>query len=346
MSGDLERRYRRVLRLLPRYYRDEWEEDMVAAFVDSWLTGDPEADEYITRVAGPSEAEVASVAGLAVRLYLGGAGTPRRYFAWGQAIRGAVLAVTLVYAMQGLAVLVFLARSRRLFGWLPAPPWAMHAGPLYLAWPAVWYLADCAWIVVFVALVLGHYRTARVVAAAAIVPDLVAFLQPQLTGTTNLPVGWPYLVLRDLVPVLAMIAFHRDAPPAARRPWLLALPAGYLLLAVPLRAVQATSYSPWLPPDFLGLCCLLVALACLAHAPWAWSRRADSSGVWSLTLTLLAAYAGACQLAMLLVYDLPHPAAVKPNLAELLIVAAAIVLVAPDAVRAQAAEPAPRPWTP
>ena len=43
----LERRCRRVLRLLPGYYRDKWEEDMVAAFLDSRLTGDPEEDEYI-----------------------------------------------------------------------------------------------------------------------------------------------------------------------------------------------------------------------------------------------------------------------------------------------------------
>ena len=46
MSGglDLEQRYRRVLRLLPGYYRDKWEEDMVAAFLDSWLTGDRHHD--------------------------------------------------------------------------------------------------------------------------------------------------------------------------------------------------------------------------------------------------------------------------------------------------------------
>jgi hypothetical protein len=46
MSGDLdlEQRYRRVLRLLPGYYRDKWEEDMVAAFLDSWMTGDPDED--------------------------------------------------------------------------------------------------------------------------------------------------------------------------------------------------------------------------------------------------------------------------------------------------------------
>ncbi len=49
MSGGpgLEQRYRRVLRLLPGYYRDRWEEDMVAAFLDSWLTGDPDEDDCI-----------------------------------------------------------------------------------------------------------------------------------------------------------------------------------------------------------------------------------------------------------------------------------------------------------
>jgi PadR family transcriptional regulator, regulatory protein PadR len=76
-GGKLERRYRRVLQLLPGWYRQRWEDDMVAAFLDSWLTGDPEADEYITQAAGPSSAEVASVAGLAARLHLTGAATSR-----------------------------------------------------------------------------------------------------------------------------------------------------------------------------------------------------------------------------------------------------------------------------
>ena len=98
-----------------------------------------------------------------------------------------------------------------------------------------------------------------------------------------------------------MAAFHRDAPPAARRPWLLALPATYLLVAVPLLALQATGNSAWLP-DSSGLFCVLVALACLAHAPRAWSRQAAGSGVWSLTLTLLAAVAGAYRIASLADY--------------------------------------------
>src|SRR3984885_15182530 len=288
MSGDLERRYRRVLRLLPGYYRERWEEDMVAAFLDGWLTGDAEADEFINKVARPEWAEVASVVGLAARLYLGGAGTPRRYFAGGQAVRRAVLAVMLVHAVLGVDVLVRTAWSRRLFG-LPAPPAIVMTASLDGVWPAVYYAVNVAWIVIFVALVFGHYRTARVLAVLAIVPGLVASLQDQLTGSMPAPfASWAFWVPLTLAPVLAMAAFHAAAPPAARWPWLLALPAGYLVVVVPLLALQATGDAAWVP-DLPGQCCLLAALACLAHAPRAWSRRAAGSGPWSLALVLLAA---------------------------------------------------------
>jgi len=141
MSGglDLEQRYRRVLRLLPGYYRQRWEEDMVAAFLDSWHSGDPEDDEWAPEFCKPTWGEVASVAGLAARLHLGGAATPRRYFAWGQAVRRAVLAVLLVHAVLGLEVLVRTAWSRRLFG-LPAPPASLAVfspggpGPRCITW--------------------------------------------------------------------------------------------------------------------------------------------------------------------------------------------------------------------
>jgi hypothetical protein len=341
MSGDLERRYRRVLRLLPGYYREQWEEDMAAAFLDSWLTGDPEADEYISKAARPGWAETTSVAGLAARLYLGGAGAPRRYFAWGQAVRRAVLAVMLVHAVVGLNVLVRTAWSRRLFG-LPAPPASLMTASPGGVWPTVFYMVNFAWIVIFVALVLGHYRTARVLAVLAIAPGLVALVQAQLTGIMPAPFGsWAFWVLLNFVPVVAMTAFHSGAPPAARLPWLLALPAGYLLVVVPLLVMQATGNSAWLP-DFPGLCCVLVALACLAHAPRAWSRQAGGSGAWSLTLTLLGAVTGAYRIATLGGY-LHDPHLIKVSLTELLILAAAAALVAPDAARAQAATPASPP---
>jgi hypothetical protein len=335
----LEQRYRRVLRLLPGWYRERWEQDMVAAFLDSWHSGDPEDDEWALEFCRPTWGEVASVAGLAARLYLGGAATPRRYFAWGQAVRNAVLTVVLVHAVLGLEVLVRAAWSRRLFG-LPAPPAILVVFSPGVVWPAVYHLVNIAWIVIFVTLALGHNRTARVLAVLAIVPGLAALLQAEFTGVMPAPFGpWAWWVLFDLALVLAMASFHRDAPPAARWPWLLSLPAGYLLVFGPVLTLLATGNSAWLP-DFPGLCCLLAALACLAHAPRAWSRQAAGSGVWSLTLTLLAAVAGANRIVTLTGY-LHDPHLIKVSLAELLILVAAAALVAHDAARAQKATPAP-----
>jgi hypothetical protein len=335
MSGDLdlERRYRRVLRLLPAYYRQQWEEDMVAAFLDGWLTGDPETDEYIMTAAGPSWAEVASVAGLAARLYLGAVGTPRRYLAWGQAIRGAVLALVLTHAIWGLGQILVVALSHRLYGWLPPAP---AVGGI---WLTMWYLIGCAWVVVFMALVLGYYGIARIAAVLSVVAALAIVLQGQLTGSlVSSFASWSYWVLMDLVPVAAIVTFHRDAPLVPRRPWLVALPAGYLLVNVPWLSLQLTSHGAWLPDDF-GLCCLLVALACVAHAPRAWSSRADT-GTWSLTLAVLAAVIGLERLTSLSFYpDNPHLAHV--SVAELFIMVVAAALVIPDAVRAPVAVPVP-----
>jgi hypothetical protein len=337
---DLEDRYRRVLRVLPGYYRAAWAEDMVAAFLDSRMTGDEDEDEYILEFGKPTWPEVASVVALAARLYLGGAGTPLRYFAWGQAVRGAVLTLLLVHAVQRLNDLVLIAWSRHPASWLPALPASLMIPSPNDGWPRMWNTIDDAWILVFVALVLGQFLTARVIAALALVPYPVVLLQAQFAGTIRAPLGdWAYWILLDLPPVLAMAAFHQDAPPPARRRWLLALPAGYLLVVVPLLALQATGNSAWLP-DFAGLCCVLVALACLAHAPRALSGRAVGSGVWSLTLVLLAAVAGTYRIASLGNY-MHDPHLITVSLAELLILLAAVALIAPDAARAPAAAPAP-----
>jgi hypothetical protein len=333
MSGDLdlEERYRRVLRLLPAYYRDKWEEDMVAAFLDGWMTGDPDEDSVTMEYDRPGRREVVSVAGLAARLYLGGVGTPRRYFAWGQAVRNAVLGVMLAHAVWGLSQLVLLARSRHLIGWLPPPPGGF--------WPTMGYAVGYAWIVVFVALLLVDYRTARVIAVVVIGADLATVVHAQLAGTqVSSFASWTFWVVLDLAPVLAMAAFHRDAPPVARRPWLLALPAWYLLVSLPLLAVELSGHAAWVP-DSSGRCCILVSLLCLVHALRVRSGRAGD-GVWSLTLVLLAAVTALYRISSLALYR-QDPHLIKVGLVELLILAVAVALVVPDAARSQTAVPAP-----
>ncbi len=64
--------------------------------------------------------------------------------------------------------------------------------------------------------------------------------------------------------------------------------------------------------------------------------------MWSLTLTLLAALAGAYRIASLNDY-LHDPHLIAVSLAELLILMLAVALVVPDAARAQAAAPASPP---
>jgi hypothetical protein len=333
MSGglDLEQRYRRVLRLLPGYYRDKWEEDMVAAFLDGWLTGDPDEDSVTMEYDRPTRQEVVSVIGLAARLRFGGTGAPRRYFAWGQAVRNAVLGVMLAHAVWGLGQLALFARSRHLIGWLPPP-----AGGF---WPMLSYAVGYAWIVVFVALVLADHRTARVIAALVLGADAVTVIHGQLAGALVSPfASWAQLVVIDVAPVLAMAAFHRDAPPVARRPWLLAQPAWYLLVSVPVLAAELSGHAAWVP-DEAGQCCLLVSLVCLFHAARVWAGR-GGTGVWSLTLMLAAAVTALYRIITLPLF-LQDPHLIKVGLVELLILVVAVALVAPDAVRSQSATPAP-----
>jgi len=360
---DLEQRYRRTLRMLPGYYRNQWEEDMVAAFLDGFLTGDPDEDEIIMEFARPSWSERASVAALATRLYLGGQGTPRRYFAWGQAVRRAVLIVMLGQAILALGSLVYLTWLHHRLGWFPAPPTPqlphVSAAPVGSPppqspaptsqvplpgdmWSTVWYAVGYAWVVAYIELALGYYRTAQLIAVLAIGPNLVYLVQLHVVYHQPVQLGpWAGWILADLAPALAMAAFHRDAPPVARRPWLLALPAGFVLVAVPILAAQVSHHADWIP-GWPGLGCILVAVACLVHVLRARSRRSDDSGGWSLALILLAVVAGVTRIGWL-TDQLHDSLLMTEGKAELLGLVIAVALVAKDAARAQAAMSSPPP---
>ena len=80
--------------------------------------------------------------------------------------------------------------------------------------------------------------------------------------------------------------------------------------------------------------------ACLAQAARVWSARSEDSGVWSLTLLLVAAVTGLYRIISLPIFA-QDSHLMMVGLVELVILAAAAALVAPDAIRSQGALPAP-----
>ncbi|TDC82188.1 hypothetical protein E1193_12590 [Micromonospora sp. KC606] len=294
----LEERYRLLLRLLPADYRREWEDDMVAAFLESMDTGDAETAAYAADYGRPRLSEVASVIALAARLRLGGTNAPPRSYAWGQAVRLAALTATLVHAVMATAGVAITAWLAGRMAWLPAPApeWALI--PPGSLWRTAWGLADYAWLPAYVALVLGHRRIAQALALLAILPPAVTNAVQQATGEVP-PSASPWMMLLlDVVLVLAMSAFHHDAEPVPRRRWLGALPIGILLVPVPLFAIQATSQALRLL-DWPGLSCALVSVAIVIHLAGRQSHRPSGALPWSLALTLLAAAALALRTATL-----------------------------------------------
>lgn len=263
----LEDRYRAVLRLLPASYRAVWEEEMVATFLESMGTQDAEEEQYLADYGRPSASEVASVAVLALRLRLGGLAAPPRSFACGQAVR--------VIALVGLltnALVLPMALSQYL--WIAADmplPTATRAA-LAVDPPAGTevtgeVLVGLVWVAAYLAVVAGRRRAAQVLALVALVPSGAT----AAAATLDLALGHPSPVLTlwcgfliNTLLVLALAAFHRQAPPVRRRPWLIALAVGVALTPIPgvLPLLQPIEHALL---DWPGLVCLVWLAAALLH---------------------------------------------------------------------------------
>ncbi|MEV4745117.1 hypothetical protein AB0K21_01950 [Streptosporangium sp. NPDC049248] len=279
----LEERYRYWLRLLPASYRAEREEEMVAVF----LEGSPDASD--ADGPRPRWSEIASVAALAVRVRLGGAGAAPRSLSWGETVRLVALLGLLLQAF--LAVLTLIAALSE-YGVIGAvdPSLAQVTGPFgsveRLA-NVLTSLAGAAWIAPFVALVLGHVRTAKVLALLAFVAESYV-LTDQVGGTFE-------ALVRSLTPVVTLSAlwagFHRDARPARRPLWLLLPPlaAGIAFDAL-FRLVASPDlpawWWPWLDP--LGLASTLILGAGVGYGYLHLRSPARRTPSWPLALAILA----------------------------------------------------------
>ncbi|RJQ74118.1 hypothetical protein D5S17_23665 [Pseudonocardiaceae bacterium YIM PH 21723] len=192
----LELRYRRLLRVLPRWYREHRADEMTEV-----LLAGHHGDRVPLR-------EALSVLALAVRARVGGAGAPPRQFAWGETIRLIAIVGLLLHGAQRLYVLLTVPAY---YDFL-ADTWPVF-GPL-LAFPVLALLR------------LRRYGWARLLTAAMFLPLISLYLPTTVIVTSS----WGYLAplspdwfLRSLefwVPALCVfIGFHRDAPAPSLRPW-------------------------------------------------------------------------------------------------------------------------------
>lgn len=322
----LEHRYRRVLRLLPAGHRAVWEEDMVDTFLLSRRPDvpDPEFDpEFDAEYGRPGWSEVASVAGLAVRLRLGGADAPPRSFARGEVVRHVALAGLLTHAVASVVAVVSLLVTQARFP-------AYRVSDLDTA--AV--LTGLLWTGCYLTLLAGHRRGAAWLGAAALVPVVATAVADVAAGGVSVASAAGRLLTAAL-PVLALAAFHRDAPPVRARPWLVALPVGVVLVAA---AAFATQIPGPVALDWPGLLCVAVVVAGVGYL------ATGRTGPWTGALPILAVAVLAERVLTLVDYARFTAADARPGLliALGLVETAALVLVTTALViRRGSTRPAP-----
>jgi hypothetical protein len=285
----LEQRYRRLLRRLPAWYRRRWEEDMVTTYLAATVPADPDEAEYVEQCGRPSREERLSILRLAVRLRLGGIGDPPHARTWGDAVRRVALAGLLANALVEMS---WLWRNLWFGGWLPGSPVsastqelggiaALGVGETLLE------MAGLLWVVAFVALVVGRRSVATVTGGIALLPTGVYLVQAVVrAAATQLS---PYLVTQvstamvTVAPLVALAAFHAQAPSVAPRRWLTGLGAAALLSAIP-------AYVSLTPQGYVldrpGLLAGAIAVGAVVHL--ARSRAGRTELGWTLALTVMA----------------------------------------------------------
>jgi hypothetical protein len=334
----LERRYRLVLRLLPAPYRAAWEEEMVAAFLQSMATANPEDSDFVAEYGWPSRSEVASVVALAarlrlpaLRLRLGVPGAPPRYAASSEGVRRAALALLLVhaaFATVGLGTMLWLLGT---VPWVPRAPVEWTQPGLIDRGYVTFTLLALAWLVAYLALVLGYRRVAWWSACIGVATSFSNDISRLVLGEARSLATLSATVLFGGLLLVALLAFHRDAPPVPLRSSLVSLGAGIAVATgfVALTARPAEAFLALL--DRAGVYSVLLVAAAVPYLLVVAVRPALRGSPWSLAFALLAS--AVLGLRLVTLPDLP-PAAVGLGLAEAVALAAVCVPSAALARRA------------
>jgi hypothetical protein len=247
MTTLLESRYRTVLRLLPRYYRQAREEEMLEVYL--W-----DADEEQQNQSRPTIGEVASIAALAVRSRLATDKAPGPYALLGSSARFFALCALLLQAASTLTDRVL---SATWLGTTSTPHQAMSLmgwsghGPLIAVRTSTEWILPLLWTVGYFALVGGHRRPARVCVVLAALPTVSTLIIQLSEG--SVPPEPAYTITTMLFAWLTVLAvcaaFHRDAAPArfpAGSPGLVYM-ACCTLIGASITLVPAAADAAWGP---------------------------------------------------------------------------------------------------
>ncbi len=253
--SQLELRYRRLLRVLPKPYRAAREQEMVDTFLESEFRADPENADLTAKFGGVEWREAVSVLALALRLRWADPLGPERYRVRLAALRIALVAVLTMLA--GCAVLVLLGLLWTAL-WPAGPDNSLATGtPGDILPSEPWLLANrwayVLWIPAFALAVRGGRRATGWAAAAAAVPAMTPVIStavyPLYFGT-----DWTMTVTQVVVLVgLIALSFAGMSPAIPHlRGWLIA--AGGVVAATTgvelLAALDAPDRTPptWMLP--------------------------------------------------------------------------------------------------
>ena len=284
--GVLESRYRRLLALLPAAYREQRAEEMVGMLLD----GAAEQQRW------PRPAEVASVAGLSVRLRTGAPGGSGRAATFGEVLQRLALAGLVVQMLFYAADFCESVIS-----------YAQWSGPVESSFPAVCYIAADGAVsalsaAALVCLVRGGRRAGGVLAAVSTVM-VCAEIGVGLATAGSIELLFPAELVVSLTAPLAvsllctaavLLGFHRDTPDVvAPGRWLRVMAVSLLIvLACSGGAQVLDGRADLMPPaaaTWLGAVAhLIVAPIAPAVAILFGLSRAGRPVIWSTGLLLLS----------------------------------------------------------
>ncbi|ONI82966.1 hypothetical protein ALI144C_18115 [Actinosynnema sp. ALI-1.44] len=209
MTSRLERRYRALLKVLPRWYREKRADEMV----DTFISG--RQDDIDQEYGWPGWSEAGSVAALAVRTRLSGSDGPPRAVALGETIRLVAMLGLLMHAVMSVGDIAraISARTVPAFGMQPASHF--------------WTLATAVAAVCAFALIFTRWRgSAKALAVVAVVPTLIRLIETLGSGVAaslwQLTASAPLWIAT----VCLFAGFHREAPAPSPRVWMWAAGIG------------------------------------------------------------------------------------------------------------------------